>query len=81
MAKPESALFFALITTIGSTLGGMFGYGIGYVGEKAVLIKFFSQKNQKLYPELNGIPDYKFPGDSYERATFKDILNSKSLSS
>ena len=42
LASPEKALFYALICTIGSVLGGMLGYGVGYVGEKAVLERFFS---------------------------------------
>lgn len=30
LAQPSKALRFALLTTIASVLGGMFGYGIGY---------------------------------------------------
>jgi len=37
---PESALIFALIATIGSVLGGIFGYYIGYVGKEKVVKKF-----------------------------------------
>ena len=44
LAEPSNALFFAAITTIGSVAGGIFGYGIGLVGERAVLKKFVSQK-------------------------------------
>lgn len=44
LADPSLALWFALITTIGSTLGGVFGYLIGYIGEHAILEKFFSPK-------------------------------------
>ena len=44
LENPQSALFLALITTIGSVLGGMFGYFIGYAGEHAVLERFVSRK-------------------------------------
>ncbi len=44
LESPQSALFLALITTIGSVLGGMFGYLIGYTGEHAVLERFVSRK-------------------------------------
>jgi len=44
LANPELAFFFALICTLGSVFGGMFGYGIGYVGEQLVLEKFFSKR-------------------------------------
>tara|TARA_Y100000034_G_C6894477_1_gene412107 strand:+ start:1337 stop:1924 length:588 start_codon:yes stop_codon:yes gene_type:complete len=43
LADPDKALLFALIATIGSVLGGMFGYLIGYVGEHAILSKLFSK--------------------------------------
>ncbi len=44
LAKPELALFYALICSIGSVLGGMFGYEIGYAGEKIVLEKMFKKE-------------------------------------
>ncbi|MBT7903261.1 DedA family protein [Candidatus Woesearchaeota archaeon] len=44
VASPELALLYAFICTIGSALGGAFGYFIGFVGEKTVLEKFFSKK-------------------------------------
>ncbi|MEW5819498.1 MAG: YqaA family protein [Cyanobacteriota bacterium] len=37
LASPSSALFLALVCTIGSTLGGIFGYGLGYYGGRPVL--------------------------------------------
>lgn len=43
MAKPELGLFYAAVCTLGSVLGGLFGYLIGYVGEHAVLEKFVSK--------------------------------------
>ncbi|MEK6862489.1 MAG: YqaA family protein [Nanoarchaeota archaeon] len=45
--EPEKAFFFALICTIGSVLGGMFGYLIGYIGEIAILRKLFSEEKIK----------------------------------
>ena len=54
LEHPDLALFFALITTVGSVLGGMFGYGIGYVGGKAVLEKFMSHnKIQRVHDLFN----------------------------
>ena len=47
LAEPDKALFFALICTIGSVLGGMFGYLIGYVGKEAVLKRFVSEEKIK----------------------------------
>lgn len=44
LASPENALFYALICSIGSVLGGLGGYGIGLAIEKTVLEKFFSRK-------------------------------------
>lgn len=50
VVEPDKALWFALICTIGSVLGGMFGYLIGYVGEMAVLEKLFAHnKIQKVH--------------------------------
>lgn len=44
LAQPEQAMWFATICTVGSVLGGMFGYGIGRVGEKVVLERLFPHK-------------------------------------
>ena len=44
LANPESALFYAFIATVGSTLGGIGGYYIGYVGEMTVLEKMFKRE-------------------------------------
>jgi len=41
LANPKLGLLYALICTIGSVLGAMFGYSIGYAGEKIVLEKMF----------------------------------------
>jgi len=44
MAKPESALWLALVCTIGSSAGGMFGFLIGRVGGRPLLLKIFKEK-------------------------------------
>ncbi len=44
MLSPENALFYALIVTVGSVLGGIFGYFIGYSGGHYILEKLFSKK-------------------------------------
>src|SRR3989338_4459954 len=54
LAAPERAFFLALVCTIGSVLGGMFGYGIGYVGERAFLERFVSRKKvEKVHDMFN----------------------------
>lgn len=40
LADAGNALFFALLTTIGSVIGGVFGYYIGYLGGRPLLAKF-----------------------------------------
>ena len=37
LANPASGLFLALICTLGSTIGGVIGYGIGFWGGRPVL--------------------------------------------
>jgi undecaprenyl-diphosphatase len=44
LAEPSKALWFALITSVGSVLGGMFGYLIGYGGEKIIVDRIISSK-------------------------------------
>ena len=46
-AQPEQAFWLALITTIGSALGGLFGYSIGYVGKEAILKRFVKEAKIK----------------------------------
>ncbi len=41
LGAPEKALFFGLVCTAGSVLGGMLGYGIGYYGGRPFLKRFF----------------------------------------
>ncbi len=42
LAKPSMSLWFALICTVGSVLGGMIGYGIGKWGGRPLLLRWFS---------------------------------------
>lgn len=42
LANPEKAFWFAGVCSVGSVLGGIFGYGIGYWGGRPVLKRFFS---------------------------------------
>jgi len=54
LAEPEKALFFSLICTIGSVLGGMFGYLIGFVGEETLLRRFVKEeKIEKVHNLFN----------------------------
>ncbi|MGD9580520.1 MAG: YqaA family protein [Vampirovibrionia bacterium] len=49
LATPSAGLFLALICTIGSTLGGLFGYGLGYFGGRPVLARIVKEdKIQKV---------------------------------
>lgn len=43
-AKPSSSFWFATICSIGSVLGGAFGYFIGLKGGRPLLIKFFKEE-------------------------------------
>lgn len=42
LAEPANSLWFALICTLGSVLGGMLGYGIGRWGGRPLLKRWFS---------------------------------------
>ncbi|MBI2564701.1 DedA family protein [Candidatus Woesearchaeota archaeon] len=44
LSEPHSWIWYALVCTIGSTLGGLFGYLIGYVGKIKVLQRFVKQE-------------------------------------
>ena len=43
IGEPSGALWFAAICTLGSVLGGMAGYGIGYKGGRPLLLRFFNR--------------------------------------
>ncbi|MFQ5525383.1 MAG: YqaA family protein [Thermoanaerobaculia bacterium] len=42
VAQPERSMWFALVCSISSVLGGMAGYGIGLAGGRPILRKFFN---------------------------------------
>lgn len=46
--SPENSLWYAFICTVGSVLGGMFGYLIGLKGGRPVLERFVSAEKIKL---------------------------------
>jgi len=48
LTLPQKALFFALICTVFSTLGGAFGYAIGKYGGKPIFHRIFKNKNDYL---------------------------------
>ena len=48
LAKPENALIFATVATIGSALGGVLGYGIGRFGGRPALNFFFKKQQDKI---------------------------------
>ena len=44
LSEPSNALYYALVCTIGSVLGGCFGYLIGKFGGRPILIRFVSSE-------------------------------------
>ena len=48
LVEPDRSFFFALICSVGSTLGGMFGYYIGLKGGRPLLMKLFKPEKIKL---------------------------------
>ena len=44
LQNPEAYWIIALVATLGSIIGGLIGYGIGYLGEKTILEKMFPKK-------------------------------------
>jgi len=44
LIKPEAAFVLALICSVGSITGGMFGYLIGWLGGRPLLHRLFSEK-------------------------------------
>lgn len=64
LAKPKSALFYALVCTIASAIGGMIGYLIGKFGGRPVFIwilTMFSKKtgSEKRKQLKNGLQKFK----------------------
>ncbi|MCQ2957865.1 MAG: DedA family protein [Candidatus Gastranaerophilales bacterium] len=48
LANPEQALFYATIATVGSALGGIFGYAIGKFGGRPALFFLFRKQYKKI---------------------------------
>jgi len=57
VATPEKALWYGLVCTIGSVLGGGLGYAIGLYGGRPLLYRFFNQTKvaavERLYEKYN----------------------------
>lgn len=45
LSNPELAMFYAALATVGSVLGAVFGYWLGYKGGRPVLERFVSDQN------------------------------------
>ena len=44
LARPEDAFWFAMICALGSVLGGMAGYALGYFGGRPFLLRMFPRE-------------------------------------
>lgn len=57
VASPEKALWYGLVCSLGSILGGAAGYGIGLFGGRPLLYRFFNETKihavEKLYDRYN----------------------------
>ena len=57
VARPEMAIWYALITTVGSVAGGGIGYAIGLYGGRPLLYRFFNEDKihavERLYDRFN----------------------------
>jgi membrane protein YqaA with SNARE-associated domain len=57
VATPERAIWYGLVCSIGSVLGGVLGYGIGLYGGRPLLYRFFAEKKihgvERLYDRYN----------------------------
>lgn len=57
LGRPEDAFVFALVCTVGSVLGGMAGYGLGYAGGRPLALKMFGATRlgrvERLYDRYN----------------------------
>lgn len=55
--NPSEALWYAVIATAGSVIGGILGYGIGLKGGRPLLYRFFSETKihsvEKMYDRYN----------------------------
>ncbi len=48
LGDPSQAWWYATVATMGSVLGGAFGYGIGWLGGRPLLLKFMGQNRMDL---------------------------------
>ena len=48
LGNPSQAWWYATVATVGSVLGGAFGYGIGWFGGRPLLLKFMGQNRMDL---------------------------------
>lgn len=48
LGDPSQAWWYATVSTIGSVLGGAFGYGIGWFGGRPLLLRFMGQTRMDL---------------------------------
>lgn len=57
VSDPDRAIFFGLICSVASVLGGALGYGIGLWGGRPILFRFFSETKihavERLYDRYN----------------------------
>ncbi|MEC4673554.1 MAG: YqaA family protein, partial [Nitrospirota bacterium] len=44
LGNPSWGMYYAAVSTVGSVLGGMFGYAIGWYGGRPILLKFMGQE-------------------------------------
>jgi membrane protein YqaA with SNARE-associated domain len=57
LGRPELAFWFALVCSIGSVLGGMAGYALGYYGGRPLLLRMFPREKienvERYYDKYN----------------------------
>lgn len=57
LGQPEKSLWFALLCSVGSVLGGILGYGIGFYGGRPLVKRFFKPEKvravENLYDRFN----------------------------
>jgi membrane protein YqaA with SNARE-associated domain len=57
VARPEAAIWYGLVTSVGSVLGGGIGYAIGLYGGRPLLYRFFAESKihtvERLYDRYN----------------------------
>ena len=57
VARPENAIWYGVVTSVGSVLGGGLGYAIGLYGGRPLLYRFFNETKihavERLYDRFN----------------------------